>query len=104
MKSRASVVLIGLAVLLTSGGVAASARAESISLNFTEIKIDYRYTAATCAMNGGTVLKVNGQDTCRLAKSGGPTTAPAGLKVELHDVLVSSTPVKPGQTTPANPR
>ena len=94
--------VLAAAVLFDLGTVAVSARAESISLNFTEIKLNY--TAANCARDGGTVVKHNGQDACGLPKSGGPTTAPAGLKVELHDVLVSSTPVKPGQTTPANPK
>ena len=88
-------------------GIVAATSCAAVSLNFTEIKVDYSHTAKACVAGGGAVVDKNGQAFCRTpivsptqTSSGGS----AGLKVEMHEVLVSSTPVKPGQTTPSNPR
>lgn len=89
-------------------GIAAATSCAAVSLNFTEIKVDYGHTAKACVAGGGTVVDKNGQAFCKTpivsplqTSSGG---GGAGLKVEMHEVLVSSTPVQPGQTTPSKPK
>ena len=83
--------------------------AEQISLNFTKIQLDATHSAEACTGQGGSVVTDHGQRVCQLPDQGGAhgvwkapagSAAPAGLKVKLHDIVITSVktddaPVKP---------
>ena len=59
-------ILAGAALFDLGTVVVSSHAAESISLNFSKIRIDATHTAKMCTMDGGTVISSGGKAFCQM--------------------------------------